>query len=86
MCESDHGRDSTGKDRIVWSLSVMELSMGLYLESTEKLEIREYPKQFLKPGAHCAPNQLRLYSCWSQDSLGLDLAGSDSRSSVRHNY
>lgn len=51
MCESDHGRDSTGKDRIAGSLSVMELNMGLYLESTEKLEIREYPKQFLKPGA-----------------------------------
>lgn len=40
--ESDHGRDSVGKDQIPWSLSVMELSMGLYLvESTEKLEIRE---------------------------------------------
>ena len=86
VCESDHGRNSAGQDRITWSLSVMELSMGLYLaESTEKLELRECPKQFLKPDAHCAPNQLGLYSCWSQDSLGLNLAGSDSGSSARHN-
>lgn len=40
--ESNHGRDSAGKDRIAWSPSVMELSMGLYLESTEeKLEVSE---------------------------------------------
>lgn len=41
-CESNHGRDSAGKDRIAWFLSVMELNMGLYLESIEeKLEVRE---------------------------------------------